>query len=171
MGSKSAPILFEDFSDFQCPVCKQFFFGTVQPMIDEYVSSGKVYLVHHDFPLPMHAHSTEAAKWANAAAAIGRFQEVEVALYTKQESWAASGKVEEVIASVLTPEEMKRVRALYGSPEVESALKHDLDLGNDRRVNGTPAIFVTHKGVMAPVPALGASFPLMKTYLDYLLKQ
>ena len=62
-----------------------FFLTATTPLMNDYVASGKVYLVHHDFPLPMHAHSLDAAKWANAAAEIGKFREVETALYTKQD--------------------------------------------------------------------------------------
>lgn len=170
LGTKGAPILMEDFADFQCPMCRSVFLGITRQLIDEYVTTGKVYLVHHDYPLPIHAHSREAAKWANAAAAIGKFQEVETALYMKQDSWSATGNIEEVVASVLTPAEMKRVRLLYASPEIEAAIQHDLDLGHSRSVNETPTIFVTHKGQMVPVSATGASLPLMKQYFEYLLK-
>ncbi|HLW99982.1 MAG TPA: thioredoxin domain-containing protein [Candidatus Acidoferrales bacterium] len=170
MGMKSAPIEVEIFSDFQCPVCRQFYFGVTKQLIDEYVTSGKVYLVHHDFPLPIHAHSQEAAKWADAAAAIGRFQEVEDALYSKQDSWAASGRVDEAVAAALSATEMKRVRALVDSSEVGAAIQHDEELGKERNVNGTPSIFVTHKGQMMPLPAQGTTYTLLKQYLDYLLR-
>src|SRR5437899_12092644 len=70
VGSKSAPIVIEVFSDFQCPACKRVYQETLRPVMDNYVATGKVYLVHRDFPLPMHNHSREAARWANAE--IGR---------------------------------------------------------------------------------------------------
>jgi protein-disulfide isomerase len=171
LGTKNAPIMLEDFSDFQCPMCRMFYLNTTKQVIEDYVSTGKVYLVHHDFPLPMHAHSAEAAKWANAAAAIGKFQEVETALYTKQDDWGATGKVEETVATVLTPAEMKRVRSLVDSPEVAAAIQHDKELGDQRNVNSTPSIFITPKGgQMVSLPPAGASYQLLKTYLDYLLK-
>ena len=59
LGSPSAPITVEVFADFQCPQCRLFFLTTTQQLIDNYVSTGKVYLVHHDFPLNMHSHSGE----------------------------------------------------------------------------------------------------------------
>jgi len=63
LGSKTAPITVEVFSDFQCPSCKRLYQETLRPLMDNYVSAGKVYLVHRDFPLPMHNHSREAARW------------------------------------------------------------------------------------------------------------
>ncbi|MGB8322555.1 MAG: thioredoxin domain-containing protein, partial [Candidatus Acidiferrum sp.] len=56
-GSKNAPVTMEIFSDFQCPACKQLFSTTNQRIVENYVDTGKIYLVHRDFPLPMHAYS------------------------------------------------------------------------------------------------------------------
>ena len=50
----------EVFSDYQCPACRGFFENTLRYMINDYVASGKVYLVHRDFPLPMHPYSIDA---------------------------------------------------------------------------------------------------------------
>jgi len=171
MGTKSAPITVEVYSDFQCPSCRQFFLTATQPLMNEYVASGKVYLIHHDYPLAMHAHSHDAAKWANAAAEIGKFREVETALYTKQDDWGATGKIEAALDNVLTPVEMKKVRSLLDSPEVTSAIKHDEDMAQAKGLTGTPSIFITHKGQTVPLPAAGATYQLLKQYLDYLLTQ
>ena len=171
MGTKSAPITLEVYSDFQCPSCRLFFLTAITPLMNDYVASGKVYLIHHDFPLPMHAHSYDAAKWANAAAEIGKFREVETALYTKQDTWGATGKIDDALDSVLTPAEMKRVRALLDSPEVTSSIQHDEDLAKAKGLTGTPSIFITHKGQTVALPAAGATYTLLKQYLDYLLTQ
>jgi protein-disulfide isomerase len=171
LGSKNAPITVEIFSDYQCPMCKNFFLGASQRLLEDYASAGKVYFVHHDFPLaiPEHKHSEEAARWANAAAAIGKFHEVESVLYTNQDSWGATGKIEETLAGVLGPANLKRVKALLDNPEVKSAIQYDKDLGNSRNVDSTPSIFVTHGGHMELLPVSGISYNLLKPYLDYLL--
>jgi protein-disulfide isomerase len=175
LGTKNAPIQFEIFSDFQCPACKGFFLSASHRLIEDYCSAGKVYLVHHDFPMttiPSHIHSEEAARWANAAAAIGKFHEVESALYTHQESWEVTGKIDEVLGDVLSPADLKRVRALVDDAEVKAALQHDRELGNANNVDtrGTPSIFVTHNGHRELLPPSGVSYNLLKPYLDYLLQ-
>ncbi len=63
IGSKNAPITMEIFSDFQCPACKQLFTTTSQKVMNDYVNTGKIYMVHRDFPLPMHAYSRVAASY------------------------------------------------------------------------------------------------------------
>jgi protein-disulfide isomerase len=175
LGTKSAPIQFEIFSDFQCPACRGFFLSASHRLVEDYCSAGKVYLVHHDFPMttiPSHIHSEEAARWANAAAAIGKFHEVESALYMHQESWEVTGKIDEVLADVLSPANLKRVRALVDDAEVKAALQHDRELGNANNVEtrGTPSIFVTHNGHRELLPPSGVSYNLLKPYLDYLLQ-
>ena len=75
LGSRSAPITIEVFSDFQCPACKSLYEQTLRPVIDNYVATGKVYLIHRDFPLDqIHKHSRTAARYANAAARLGKFE-------------------------------------------------------------------------------------------------
>ena len=77
VGSKSAPVVMEVFSDFQCPACKSLYESTNRQLMDSYVNTGKVYLIHRDFPLPMHSHSKEAAQYSRAAAQIGKLEAVE----------------------------------------------------------------------------------------------
>src|SRR6202035_4000161 len=105
-GSKNAPIVMEVFSDFQCPACKTLFMTTNRQVMDNYVSTGKVYLVHRDFPLPMHAHSQVAAGDAPAAAQLGKAEPVEQTLFENQEKWENSGDVDGTVAAVLSSAEM-----------------------------------------------------------------
>jgi protein-disulfide isomerase len=172
LGPKNAPIQFEVFSDFQCPMCKSFFLSTSHKLLEDYCSAGKVYLIHHDFPLPIpaHVHSEEAARWANAAAAIGKFHEVESALYNNQDSWGATGKIEEVVANVLSPADLKRVRLLVESPEVRAAIQHDKDLGDSRGYHSTPTLLVTHNGHSDMLNPVGLTPGILKPYFDYVLQ-
>lgn len=170
LGSKSAPITIEVFSDFQCPACKRAFEETLRPVIDNYVAAGKVYLVHRDFPLSMHAYSREAARWANAAAQVGKFEKVEAALYAKQDTWSANGKIEPVVAAVLSATELKKVRQLMQSGQLDAAIDRDVALGKGRGVSQTPTLFVTKGGETEKLTS-GVTYSLLKQYLDYLLKK
>src|SRR5258708_12333530 len=66
-GASTAPIMIDVYSDFQCPACKTLYERTLGPLAYEYVDKGKVYLVHHEFPLPMHSHAMEAPCYASPA--------------------------------------------------------------------------------------------------------
>jgi len=171
LGSSSAPIRIDEFSDFQCPACGNFYRNTLRLVIDNYVSTGKVFVVHHDFPLNMHSHSHEAARWANAAAAVGLFEPVEQALFTHQDDWGETGKIEPMLADTLSPAEMKKVELIYqqDATQLDAAVEADIELGKSKNVNQTPSIFVTSHGTTQPLPPGGVSYALMQQYLDYLL--
>ena len=173
LGSPSAPIKLEIFSDYQCPACRDMHLSTTRQLIDNYVSTGKVYLVHRDFPLSMHPYSRVAAHWLNAAAAAGSFQAAENALYSKQNLWSLDGKVEQVLANSLPAAEMSKIRAVELSQRVQldAAVQSDVNLGNTRNVTGTPSVFVFHKGQTIPLPSGPVPYALLKQYLDSLLAQ
>src|ERR1700682_1630170 len=129
-GSKNAPIVMEVFSDYQCPACKTLFMTTNRQVMDNYVSTGKVYLIHRDFPLPMHAHSQVAAQYSRAAAQIGKFEPVEQALFQNQEKWEQTGDVDGTVAAVLSSAEMTKVRAIVKAGTVNAAIQKDVALGH-----------------------------------------
>jgi protein-disulfide isomerase len=170
LGVKAAPITMEVFSDFQCPACRELYFQTVRPVIDNYVSAGKVYLIHRDMPLPVHPHSREAARYANAAARLRKMENVVVALFDKQAVWAADGNVDSVGATALTPSEMVRVRKLVSGGTLDEGIDKDVALGNQFRVTQTPTTIITYKGQTYPVVGV-VSYSMMKTFLEQLLKQ
>src|SRR5215213_7849553 len=72
-GVPMAAVTIEVFSDFQCPACKTLHEETLRPLVADYVNKGKVYLIHRDFPLPMHAYAREAACLACAAGRVGKY--------------------------------------------------------------------------------------------------
>jgi protein-disulfide isomerase len=176
MGSRNAPIVMEVFSDYSCPVCKMFYIRAVRPMLETYVADGRVYLIHRDFLLHIagHEHSREAAEYANAAARIGRFQEVDAALYDKQEIWtrggSASATVDATVAAVLTPRDMKRVRELVASGKLDTYIDSDTALGNSKGVRATPTIYITANGKTYPLPG-NLSYELLKQFLNEQLQK
>jgi protein-disulfide isomerase len=169
-GSKSAPIVMEVFSDFQCPACKTLFATTNRQLMDNYVSTGKIYLVHRDFPLPMHAHSRVAAQYSRAAAQIGKLEPVEEVLFQNQEKWEQKGDVDGTVASVLSTAEMAKVRALVKGGTLEAAINKDKALGDGYHVNQTPTTIIHCKGQTYPVVGV-VSYDVLHQFIDQLLSQ
>lgn len=168
-GSKSAPIAMEVFSDFQCPACKTLFVTTNRLLMENYVSTGKVYLVHRDFPLPMHQYSRIAARYSRAAAEIGKLEPVEEVLFQKQETWEQSGDVDGTVASVLSAAEMNKVRTLVKNGTLDGAIDKDVALGQQYKVNQTPTTIIHAKGQTFPVVGV-VSYDVLHQFLDQLLK-
>jgi protein-disulfide isomerase len=169
-GSKSAPIIMEVFTDYQCPSCREFYLTTNQQLMDNYVDLGKLYLIHRDFPLPMHAYSKIAAHYARAAAQIGKFEPVAQALYQNQPTWEQNGNVDGTVASVLSSAEMTKVRALAKSNTFDAAIAKDVELARQYNVNQTPTSIIHCKGQTYPVVGY-VSYDVLHQFLDELLAQ
>jgi protein-disulfide isomerase len=169
-GSKNAPVVMEVFSDFQCPSCKMLFLSTNQQLMDNYVSTGKVFLIHRDFPLPMHAYSRIAARYARAAAEIGKVEPVERVLFENQDKWEQTGDVDGFVASKLSSADMTKVRALVKGGTLEPLIDKDYSLGQMYRVNSTPTTVFHSKGQTYPYSGV-MNYEILHTFLDQLLSQ
>ena len=54
LGQKDAPVTMIEFSDFECPYCKQSFQAMLPQLKKDYIETGKVKFVYRDLPLPFH---------------------------------------------------------------------------------------------------------------------
>jgi protein-disulfide isomerase len=191
-GSSSAPIRMDVFTDYACPMCRNLYLQTLRPMIADYVSSGKVYLVHHDYPLeiPGHENSSQAARWANVAAEFGQFEAVETALYTNQEAWAASGDIAKYVSGAMPASDFRRIEKVMGacqapgprgrpgavdaSPHpcaIDTYIERDIALANQIPLQATPTYVISYKGQRLPPGSGFVSWPVLKQFFDSLLRQ
>ncbi|MGO9094179.1 MAG: DsbA family protein [Bryobacteraceae bacterium] len=169
VGSASAPITIEVFSDFECPACKGLHDEGLRMLVKDYVVTGKVYLIYRDFPLPMHKYSRLAASYACAAARIGRYAEVADALFMNQLTWSVDGRVEQTVVKALTPTEAAEVRKLFTDPGITAEIQHDIELGKAAGINQTPTLIVRHNGVPYPLPGGNVNYDLLRGFLDHML--
>ncbi len=171
LGSPSAPLRLEVFSDFGCPACRTFHEQTLPMIVRDYVMPGKLAIVNREFPLniPAHKYSREAANYATAAARLEIYQPVADALFRSQERWENTGKVWETVASVLNAEQQKKVQALVREPSVTAEVQRDLDAGNRERINGTPSIFLIRGAQRLPIP-FPVNYGFLRSLIDGYLK-
>jgi protein-disulfide isomerase len=71
LGNPNAPIVIIEYSDIECPFCKQFHV-TMQQIIDEYGRDGRVAWVYRHFPLTqLHPNAPRLAEASECVAEIG----------------------------------------------------------------------------------------------------
>lgn len=170
IGTPTAPITIEIFSDFECPSCKTFHETTLPQLMREYVIPGKVFVASFEFPLPAHPHSREAAGYAVAASRVGMYMPVADALFRGQESWSMSGKVWETVAGVLTPAQQKRVQALAKDPGVLAEIENEIGMGRRIPLTETPTLVVIRGTRRIPITGRLIRYELLKQLIDDLSK-
>lgn len=80
IGPSDAPITVIEFTDYECPFCRQFHLGTFADLKKDYVDAGKVRWVSRDLPLDIHPHALKAAEAARCAGDQNKFWEMRDAL-------------------------------------------------------------------------------------------
>ncbi|MEX1997979.1 MAG: DsbA family protein [Candidatus Andersenbacteria bacterium] len=85
LGVADAPVTIVEFSDFECPYCRQFHQTTFRQLRETYIDSGKARFVHKDFPLSqIHPQAQAAAAAAYCAGRQGQFWEYAEKLYAPE---------------------------------------------------------------------------------------
>jgi protein-disulfide isomerase len=166
MGDANAPVTLVEYSDFECPVCRNLH-DALRGMLPNY--TGKVRVVFKDFPIE------QIHPWARTAAIAGRcayqqdpkaFWKMYDLIYDNQEVISAANawtKVSDYAAqSGLNAETFK---ACMASPEAADAVNASRANGVQVEVNSTPTIFVNGRRIV------GADPHLLEQYINYELAQ
>src|SRR5262245_6018545 len=146
-GAADAPVTVVEFSDFECPFCKQTH-PTLKQLLERY--PGKVRLAYRDFPLDsIHPQARRAAEAARCAQEQGKFWEYHDVLFTQSPQ--------------LAPEDLRRYAAQMGLDVTKfdgclstgvhkAAVQRDLDEGNRLGITGTPAFFINGRTLSGAQP-------------------
>jgi protein-disulfide isomerase len=157
--NEGAKVLIVDFSDFQCPYCRQAYVS-LKPIIDKYnaVVPNTVRLVLKDFPLDSkcnngvqnggpHPFACEAAVAVRLAKAKGREQALEDYLFANQQDFSS----ENIRKWAREIGQVTDFDAKY--PSTIEEVKGDISFGHTLQVGATPTMFINGvkvAGVLAP---------------------
>jgi protein-disulfide isomerase len=171
IGNPAAPIRMDVFTDFECPACAEMHRSFLPLVVHDYATTGKIYVVNHEFPLniPDHKYSHEAANYATAAARVGKYMEVSDTLFQTQAAWHDNGKYWDLIAKVLTPAEQKKVQELVRDPAVVAEVNADVMWGQRQAINSTPTVIITRGARQFSLP-WPINYSLFRSMIDGLLK-
>jgi len=92
-GSPEAPVKVVAFEDFQCPACA-FYNKNLAPLVArDYIDTGKIQFIYHEFPLDVHPNAVPAAEAARCAAdqSPAKYWEMHDMLFVNQAQWAQLG--------------------------------------------------------------------------------
>lgn len=143
-GSASAPVTIYEFSDFQCPFCREYQVKTAAAVDSALVRTGKARLVYFNFPLPIHPHAWVAAEAAMCAGAQGRFWPMHDRLFREQSAWAdapSPGPLFEQYARDLGLD-LPAFRTCTAEDQVARDIVQDLAFGAGGGLRGTPTFVI-----------------------------
>lgn len=160
-GRADAPLTCELFTDYECPACARFYSETVPLLIQDFVRTGKVKLIHRDYPLNIHEFSRLAAKYADAAGQSGHYHAAVARLFETQQVWKTFGDIAPQLAGIVPNLD----RIVQSDPSLDATIDADLAQGRRDRIMQTPELVVVWKGTRQPIAPI-PDYPRLKAYLD-----
>lgn len=159
-GPASASVTLVEYSDFQCPACAAFH-PVVKQLLEEPELAGKVRFIYRHFPLTdIHKNAFAASRFAQAAAAQGKFWEFHDLLFENQQKWSGmsdTGARETFLGYARDlGMDAERLAADADSDSIRERVEADMDGGLLANVTSTPSFFVN--GQRMPHPASYAAF-------------
>ncbi|HEX8634044.1 MAG TPA: thioredoxin domain-containing protein [Pyrinomonadaceae bacterium] len=146
-GRADAPVLIEEYGDFQCPPC-----GFLHPILKrlegEYATQVRVAFRH--YPLrTMHKHADEAARAAEAAALQGKFWQMHDLLFEKQNEWKDAPAARPLFLNYARTLglDLGKFTQDIDSMAVSNRVRSDEAQGSARGVSGTPTVFVNGREI------------------------
>jgi protein-disulfide isomerase len=146
LGPASAPVTIVAFTDYQCPYCHRAQV-TMDQVLEKY--SGRVRLVHRDFPLDGHPQAFPAARAAWCAGEQGKFWEYYRSLMTVPGDMSETDLAGRAGGLKLDPGAFKTCVA---SDKHDATIKEGLDAGTRLGVTGTPGYFINGRMVTGAQP-------------------
>lgn len=157
LGSKTAKVVVQEFSDFQCPYCAKAH-GLVSQLTSAY--GDKILFVFRQFPLParMHPEARPAALASLCAHRQGKFWAMHDALFQHTSELGAASYLKWAKELGL---DMAKYETCIKNSETAAQVDKDAAAGEAATVDSTPTFFINNKKVKG-----APQFEQMKILID-----
>jgi len=162
MGDPKAPVTIVEYSDFECPVCRNLH-DVLRGMLPSY--GAKIRVIFKDFPID------QIHPWARTAALAGRcayqqdpkaFWKVYDLIYDNQDIISAGNAWTKMTDYAEQSRlDVSTFKSCLGSPEASAAVNASRANGEKLEVSSTPTVFVNGRRMV------GADQHLLEQYINY----
>lgn len=145
-GDPNAPIRMEEYSDFQCSHCRNFFLNTEEALLRSYIANGTVYFVYKSFGAFNSSESSRAAEAAYCAGDQGKFWEMHDTIFANQtgvNAGAFSDRRLTAFAERINLN-MDDFRSCFNGGKYRDRVEQDTIEGIEAGVRATPSFVLTY---------------------------
>jgi len=163
LGSETAPVVIEEFADYQCGAC-----ANAAPILKEITSiyGNKIKFVYRNFPLPSMDKSYDASLAAEAAGLQGgnKFWEMQNQIFRNQAIWSRSAEYKTLFEGYagLIGLDVTRFKNDVANMTAKPRIDADLQRGRSAGITSTPTIFINN----VPVPYERLNIAGLKSLVD-----
>lgn len=140
-GNPGAPVVLEEFGDFECPPCSKLF-PVLEKLEKDY--DNRLVVVFREHPLKMHRYALDAARAAEAAGLQGKFWEMHDTLYQNRATWVRAPYLQPYLFEYATALQLDadRFKADLEGKKVADRILADQERGDSLGIDRTPVVFV-----------------------------
>ena len=155
-GNPDAPIVIEEFSDFQCPFCTRFTEETLPGLDEQHIANGDVLLIFYDLPLTnIHPQAMDAANAARCAGeqSAASYWAIHDIIFSNASEWS-NNNPNETFAQYGQDLglEMESFMSCLESMKYQAEIEADMDLAVARGVRSTPSFFINEQPLVGAQP-------------------
>ena len=165
-GPATAPVLIVEFSDLQCPHCKE-----ASPTIERLLKENPdIRFVSQNFPLPSHNWAMKAAQYADCVARASNdayWKFVDGVFGAQNEITADNADPKLTDLADKAGVKGSEMATCAAQPETESRVQASIELGKAVDVNATPTLFINGR----PVGVSGNNYDVLKQIVDFAAKE
>jgi protein-disulfide isomerase len=148
IGPEDAPITIVEFSDFECPYCRQWHATVYSKLLETYPD--EVRLVYRDFPLEsIHANAKSAAEAADCAYEQGVFWDYHDKLFSDELGLSPEAYTEYADQLGLDTQEFQEC---FESGRYDQEIQADFDFAANLGVRSTPTFFINGIALVGAQP-------------------
>lgn len=136
-ANPKAPVMFLEFSDYQCPFCSRAQ-ATVNQLMQKY--EGKVAFGYRHFPLAFHKEADEAAIAVECAREQGKFEEMHKILYANQRQQHPEHL--KAYARRIKVKDLKAFDQCLDQEKYRAHVQQDIQDGAAVGITGTPGFII-----------------------------
>lgn len=159
-GNPKAQVMLVEYSDPECPFCKQFH-STLKSIVEKYSSSGKVAWVYRNYPIDsLHPKARKEAEATECAAELGGndgFWKFYDRLFEVSPTNNGLDASQLPVIAKYVGLDVEKFNACLSSGKYASKVQTSIDSGTKAGVSGTPTTFIvsgkSSKSIVGAVPA------------------
>jgi protein-disulfide isomerase len=139
MGRADAPLTMVEFTDLQCPYCRQFAVTSFDEIKKHWIDTGKLRYISRDFPLDFHAQAMPAARAARCAGEQGKFWEMRLAL-VRNANLLTADYIKKTAGDLKL--DMQTFLTCGASSKYDAAIQAEMQEGIRLGITGTPTFVI-----------------------------
>lgn len=156
-GNPNAPVLLEEYSDYQCPYCGRFYEQTLPALDENQIASGEVVMVFYDFPLSnIHPQAPAAHEAAHCAGVEGAaaYWAMHDTLFENSGQWSGQANTDEIFTSFAQQLDLdhEQFSQCLQENRFDDRIQASLEAGSMRGVNSTPSFFINGQSLVGAQP-------------------